>query len=185
METVRYKTRECLDQEKINQCLSTARIGHLGLADGNLPYVIPLNYVWMDDRLYFHGAGDGRRNKVIAENPEICFTVCEEYGTITNPVPAKTDTAYMSVMVFGKAEPVTDLDEATSMLQKLMDKYVPGYYNRPLSKQHVDKYRSAVFGGPVKVYRVIPYHVTAKESPVEADKMYSPGMKVPIKPSIS
>lgn len=110
------------------------------------------------------------------DNPEVCFTVCEEYGTITDPVPAKTDTAYMSVMIFGQAEPISDLDEATHVLQELINKYVPGYYNRRLSKQHVEKYRSAVFGGPVQVYRVIPHHITAKESPIEAEKMYKRGM---------
>ncbi|WP_342437742.1 pyridoxamine 5'-phosphate oxidase family protein [Paenibacillus sp. FSL L8-0436] len=172
MDPVRYKTRECKDQEKIESFLQQARIGYLGLVDGNLPYVVPLNYVWSEGKLYIHGAGDGRRNQVMSENPEVCFTVCEEYGTITDPVPAKTDTAYMSVMIFGQAEPITDLDEATHVLQGLINKYVPGYYNRPLSKQHVDKYRSAVFGGPVQVYRVIPHHMTAKESPIEAEKMY-------------
>ncbi|MNP02306.1 Pyridoxamine 5'-phosphate oxidase [compost metagenome] len=82
----------------------------------------------------------------------------------------------MSVMIFGQAEPITDLDEATHVLQEMMNKYVPGYYNRPLSKQHVEKYRSAVFGGPVQVYRVIPSHMTAKESPIEAGKMYKKDM---------
>ena len=52
------------------------------------------------------------------------------------------------------------------MLQEMINKYVPGYYNRPLSQQHVDKYRSAVFGGPVQVYRIDPQHITAKENPI-------------------
>ncbi|MEK4510612.1 pyridoxamine 5'-phosphate oxidase family protein [Paenibacillus anaericanus] len=178
MDRVRYKIRECQDQVKIESFLHRSRIGYLGLVDGNRPYVVPLNYVWTDGKLYFHGAGDGRRNQVMSENPEVCFTVCEEYGTITDPVPAKTDTAYMSVMIFGKAEPITDLDEATHVLQEMMNKYVPGYHNRPLSKQHVDKYRSAVFGGPVQVCRVIPHQVTAKESPIEAEKMYKTNSNV-------
>ncbi|MEK5035589.1 pyridoxamine 5'-phosphate oxidase family protein [Paenibacillus sp. FSL R7-0302] len=178
MNPVRYKVRECKDEARIEQFLKQARIGFLGLVDGNLPYVVPLNYVWMDGKLYIHGAGDGRRNQVMSDNSEVCFTVCEEYGTITNPVPAKTDTAYMSVMVFGQAEPVTDLDEATQVLQEMVNKYVPGYYNRPLSKQHVEKYRSAVYGGPVQVYRITPQHLTAKENPVEAESMYKAGTNV-------
>lgn len=174
MDAVRYKVREVLDKEKIEAFLRKVRVGHLGMVDGQLPYVVPLNFVWTNEKLYFHGATDGRRNQVMSTNPEVCFTVCEEYGTITDPVPAKTDTAYMSVMIFGKAEPITDLDEATHMLQEMMNKYVPGYYNRPLSKQHVDKYRSAVFGGPVQVYCIDPYHITAKENSIEEEKMYKP-----------
>ncbi|EPY12992.1 pyridoxamine 5'-phosphate oxidase family protein [Paenibacillus sp. chi10] len=178
MNGVRYKIREVLDKSRIETFLRQARIGHLGMVDGHLPYVVPLNFVWTDGKLYFHGATGGRRNQVIGENPEVCFTVCEEYGTITNPVPAKTDTAYMSVMIFGKVQPIVDLDEATHMLQEMIDKYVPDYYNRPLPKQHVDKYRSAVFGGPVQVYRIDPHHITAKENPIEEGKMFEPGKTV-------
>ncbi|GED70531.1 pyridoxamine 5'-phosphate oxidase [Brevibacillus reuszeri] len=178
MDGVRYKIREVLDKRKIEAFLQQARVGHLGMVDGQLPYVVPLNFVWTNGKLYFHGATGGRRNQVMSANSEVCFTVCEEYGTITDPVPAKTDTAYMSVMVFGKAESVTDLDEATHMLQEMIHKYVPGYYNRPLPQQHVDKYRSAVFGGPVQVYRIDPLHITAKENPLEVEKMFRPGKTV-------
>jgi len=174
MNEVRYKIREVLDKDKIEAFLRKARIGHLGMADGQLPYVVPLNFVWINEKLYFHGATGGRRNQIMSANPEVCFAVCEEYGTITDPVPAKTDTAYMSVMIFGKAEPIADLDEATHVLQEMFNKYLPSYFKRPLSKQHVDKYRSAVFGGPVQVYRIAPYHITAKENPIEEEKMYKP-----------
>ena len=173
MDKVRYKVREVLDKNKIDAFLQQARIGHLGMVDGHLPYVVPFNFVWTNGVLYFHGATGGRRNQVMEENPEVCFTVCDEYGTITNPVPAKTDTAYMSVMVFGKAQPILDLNEATHMLQEMINKYVPGYYNRPLSQQHVDKYRSAVFGGPVQVYRIDPQHITAKENPIALGEMFN------------
>ncbi|MNW50790.1 Pyridoxamine 5'-phosphate oxidase [compost metagenome] len=173
MNGVRYKVREVLDRNKIESFLQQARIGYLGMVDGHQPYVVPLNFVWINGMLYFHGATGGRRNQVMDANSEVCFTVCEEYGTITDPVPAKTDTAYMSVMIFGQAEPIVDLDEATLMLQEMLNKYVPGYYNRPLSRQHVDKYRSAVFGGPVQVYRIDPHHITAKENPIEGEKMFN------------
>lgn len=178
MDGVRYKAREVLDKSKIETFLQQARIGHLGMVDGHLPYVVPLNFVWLDGKLYFHGATGGRRNQVMSVNPEVCFTVCEEYGTITDPVPAKTDTAYMSVMIFGKAQPIVDLNEATHMLQEMIYKYVPGYYNRPLPQQHVDKYRSAVFGGPVQVYRIDPHHITAKENPMDEEKIFEPGKTV-------
>lgn len=178
MDGVRYKLREVLDKSRIDSFLQQARIGHLGMVDGHLPYVVPLNFVWTNEKLYIHGATGGRRNEVMDANPEVCFTVCEEYGTITDPVPAKTDTAYMSVMIFGKAQPIVDLDEATHMLQELINKYVPDYYKRPLPKQHVDKYRSAVFGGPVQVYRIDPYHITGKENPIEEEKMFKPGKTV-------
>ncbi|MFJ7953549.1 pyridoxamine 5'-phosphate oxidase family protein [Lysinibacillus sp. NPDC096418] len=174
MNSIRYKARECKDQRKIENFLQTSRVGHLGLSDGKHPYVVPLNYVWMNDKIYFHGAEGGKRNQIMKDNAEVCFTVCVEYGTITDPVPAKTDTAYMSVILFGKAEVVTELEESTSVLQEMMDKYIPGYHSRSLSKQHVEKYRSSIYGSAVQVYSIKPHHLTAKESPIEVEKMFKP-----------
>lgn len=177
MNEMRYKPRECIDQAKINQFLITAQIGFLGLADHNQPYVVPLNYVWWDNAIYYHGADAGRKVSMMDNNPNVCFTVSEMFGTVTDPVPAHTDTAYMSVMLFGKGERVTDLDEATAALQQMLNKYVPGFYDRPLSKNHVDKYRSS-YGSGVLVYRIRPESITAKENPIKTDHMFYPGRQV-------
>ncbi|WP_026678290.1 pyridoxamine 5'-phosphate oxidase family protein [Fictibacillus gelatini] len=174
---MRYVLRQCNDQEKIDSFLRQAKVGLLGLADDHQPYVVPLNFVWWNDAIYFHGAEEGRKNKIMYENPGVCFTVCAEYGTIADPVPAKTDTAYMSVMLFGKASPVADLDEATGALQAMLDKYVPGYYNQPLAKQHVNKYRSS-YGSAAVVYRIKPDEITAKENPLNPESAFYPGRRV-------
>jgi uncharacterized protein len=73
-------------------------------------------------------------------------------------LPAETGTSYMSVMVFGKVEKVTDIHEATAALQAILDKYVPGYFSSSLSKGHVEKYRSGM-GSPVSVYSIQPQRI--------------------------
>ncbi|MGD8191814.1 pyridoxamine 5'-phosphate oxidase family protein [Brevibacillus ginsengisoli] len=166
--------RACEDQTKIEEFLTSARIGFLGLTDGNSPYVVPLNYLWWDNRIYFHGSDQGKKVDLIHQNPSCCFTVSEEYGTIAQPVPAHTDTAYMSVMIFGNAELVHDPVEATEALDRMLDKYVPGYYASPLSQQHVIKYRSSR-GHGVALYRMEALTLTAKENPVKTDEMFYPG----------
>lgn len=165
---------ECTDQVKINKFLETEKTGYLGLADGNMPYVIPLNYVWMDGAIYFHGAAQGRKISIMEENADACFTVSADLGTLTNPVPAKTDTSYMSVMIFGKAELVNSLDEAVMAMQKMLDKYVPGYYDTMLSSTHLEKYRSSL-GSHTAVYKIKSVELTAKENPVQMEKLFYPG----------
>jgi nitroimidazol reductase NimA-like FMN-containing flavoprotein (pyridoxamine 5'-phosphate oxidase superfamily) len=113
---------------------------------------------------------------MIEENPRVCFTVSEEYGTIVNPVPAHTDTAYMSVIAFGKAKRITDLAEAREVLQKLLEKYVPRYFESPLAKQHVEKYRSSL-GSATAVFCIDAEHLTAKENPMNQEMSYYPGRK--------
>ncbi|GAJ40103.1 pyridoxamine 5'-phosphate oxidase family protein [Saccharococcus caldoxylosilyticus] len=167
----------CKDEQKINRFLQEALTGFLGLADGGEPYVVPLNFVWWNGCVYVHGAEEGRKIDIIQRNPRVCFTVSEHIGTMVHPVPAKTSTAYMSVMLFGKAEIVSDLDEATDALRQLLGKYVPGYFHRPLSQQHVASYRSSM-GSAAVVIKIIPDLITAKEKPLEEDRRFYKGRTV-------
>ncbi|WP_026576432.1 pyridoxamine 5'-phosphate oxidase family protein [Bacillus sp. UNC438CL73TsuS30] len=171
---MRQRALECKDQEKIDLFLEQEKTGFLGLADGNTPYVIPLNFVWLGGSIYFHGAAEGRKVNIMEENAKACFSVSANLGTLTHPVPAKTDTAYMSVMVFGEAELVVDLDEAVKAMQKMLDKYVPGYYEQALSSSHVEKYRSSL-GSKTSVYKIKALELSAKENPIQLEKLFYNG----------
>ncbi|MGO4111138.1 pyridoxamine 5'-phosphate oxidase family protein [Paenibacillus sp. YAF4_2] len=173
---IRLQKRACTDPHKIQQFLEQARTGFLGLASGNVPYVVPLNFVWMDEAVYFHGASEGRKIDMIAENPEACFTVSEEYGTISDPTPAHVDTAYMSAIIYGTVIKVTDWDEATAAMQLMLNKYVPGYFDRPLAKSHLERYVSSM-GSKTSVFKLVSSSISAKESEVNEAKMFHQGRK--------
>ncbi|MED4124563.1 pyridoxamine 5'-phosphate oxidase family protein [Halalkalibacterium halodurans] len=179
MNAIRYTKRECKDEKKITEFLNKARTGFLGLSTNDQPYVIPLNFVWHNHAIYFHGAAEGRKIKMIEANPEVCFTICEDLGTIVSPVPAHTDTAYMSVIIFGTIEPVSAIEEGTEAMQQMLDKYVPGYYHSPLAASHVEKYRSSL-GSRTAIYKISCRERTAKvNEPIESLKFY-PGRNVSV-----
>ncbi|MFD1953284.1 pyridoxamine 5'-phosphate oxidase family protein [Paenibacillus thailandensis] len=176
MQPIRYAKRECRDQDKIDLFLQQAAAGYLGLSVDDMPYVVPLNYVWLNGAVYFHGAAEGRKNDMIARNAQACFTVCESPGTIASPIPAHTDTAYMSVMLFGAVRPVEGLDEAVEAMQAMLDKYVPGYFNQPLAASHLDKYRSSL-GSRTVVMKLVPHTITAKENDQPESALFYRGRK--------
>ncbi|MFD1423085.1 pyridoxamine 5'-phosphate oxidase family protein [Laceyella tengchongensis] len=110
----------------MRQLLHSTRVSYLGLVDAEGTYVVPLNYVWYQDAIYFHGSESGRKADALstATGP-LCFTVAQEYGTIVvSTVPAETGTSYTSVMLFGNVAPITDLAEATAALDAMLAKYV-------------------------------------------------------------
>ncbi|MDN4493577.1 pyridoxamine 5'-phosphate oxidase family protein [Ureibacillus aquaedulcis] len=176
MHTIRQEKLNCTDAKRIDEFLVDARTGYLGLTDGELPYVVPLNFIWMNEALYFHGAAHGRKINLIQANPNCCFTVSEDYGTMVSPIPAKTDTAYMSVMLFGVLETVSDINEATSAMQGMLDKYVPGYYDKSLSQTHIEKYRSSL-GSHTVIFKLTPSVRTAKENQLKPEMSFYPGRK--------
>ncbi|KQX45439.1 pyridoxamine 5'-phosphate oxidase family protein [Paenibacillus sp. Root444D2] len=174
---LRNVKRSSTDADKIQHFLKQAQIGFLGLSSEDVPYVIPLNFSWLNNAIYFHGAEEGRKITYIKQNPRACFTISENYGTITSPIPAKTDTAFMSIIIEGNLERVTDLDEATAAMQVMLDKYVPGYYDRPLGRSHLDRYVSPL-GSKTAIFKLSAESLTAKEKEEIPDRMFYEGRTV-------
>lgn len=177
MNVMRQSTMEVTDKEKIIDFLHKTNIGHLGLVDEQIPYVIPLNYVWFNDCLYFHGASEGRKTRIIRKNNHACFTVSESRGVMSNPIPAKVDTAYMSVLIFGEVTLLENIEEARDVMQAMLNKYVPGYYEKPLAKSHLEKYVSSL-GSKTAIYKITPSDITAKENKLNESVKFTPGRTI-------
>lgn len=173
---MRRALKELKDEIKMNDFLSSAKVGYLGLHDQEGMYVVPLNFVWKDGKIYFHGSEQGRKADAIKSKQRVCFTISEDKGTVANPVPANIGTAYMSVMVFGKIYRLDDLTEKTAALQAMLSKFVPGYFEQKLSPMHVDSYVSSL-GSKTVVYCLEPDQITAKEDTAEQEQLFYPGRK--------
>lgn len=174
---LRMKKRVWNNNREIEQFLQSARTGSLGLSDSHQPYVVPLNFVYMNHCIYFHCAAEGRKNKIMSENASVCFTVSEEFGTMTSAVPAHTDTAYNSVIIFGKAMEINDLEEATEVMQRMLDKYVPGFYSSRLPSAHVEKYKSSL-GSKTAVFQISIEEISGKQNILDSSILFEPGKKV-------
>jgi len=172
MNQVSYTQRNFTDKENIEEFLLRARTGVLGMMNGIFPYAVPVNYIWHNGFVYFHGMGSGKKENILSQEPLVCFIIYEEYGTVTDPMPCHADTAYMSVMIFGKVKKVIDSKEATVVLQKLLDKYMPKYYNHPLTSTLIENYRSSLDGNKVSVYCIAVQEMTAKKNCVEPKELF-------------
>jgi nitroimidazol reductase NimA-like FMN-containing flavoprotein (pyridoxamine 5'-phosphate oxidase superfamily) len=173
VEQIKYTQRICADKEKINRFLTGKRVGTLSMCEtAERPYALPVNYVYWNSKIYIHGMGSGKKTIVLAASPSVCFTVFEEFGTVADPVPAKCDTAYLSVVIFGKAVLVQDVEEKTQVLAQFLEKFMPQFFKTPLSAQFVDKYRSSFDNNAVAVYAIDPEDLTAKENPIDPEHMF-------------
>jgi len=176
---INYAKRECTDKAKITALLTEARVGIIGFSDKGMPYAVPVNFVWHDGAVYFHGMGSGRKVELLSHTPLVCFTVYRENGTVSDPVPCHADTSYLSVMIFGKAERLTDHSVAAGALKTFIEKFLPGYYTSKISGSVngslMENYRSSLDGNAVAVYRILPEEITAKENSADPDPTFVPG----------
>ncbi|BDG59581.1 pyridoxamine 5'-phosphate oxidase family protein [Caldinitratiruptor microaerophilus] len=167
------------DPQAIADLMRRAPTGFLALADAEGPFAVPVNFAYVaeEQRIYFHSAAEGRKVAAMDGSPRAGFTVCEYLGTMPDRVPGKVGTAYRSVMARGRLRRVTDLAEETRVLQLLLDKYVPGFFDRPLLPSHVDRYRSSR-GSRVLVVAFEIEELTAKAALPRGRAIFTPGMTV-------
>jgi len=174
MQTIAYTKRICRDEVIIEAFINETRVGVVAMIDEHhMPYAVPVNYVWHEGAIYFHGMGSGKKESILVQNASVCFTLFHEYGTVSDPVPCHADTAYRSVVIFGKAEKVVDPRESALVLQKLLDKFTPHYYQHPLTASLIEKYRSTHDGKAVSLFKIEPKELTAKENSAAEDELFN------------
>ena len=118
------REREVTDINEIVKILDKSKVLHLGLVDGDEPYVVPMNYGYefVDGKLvfYLHGARQGRKLDIIKANPKVFAELECDIVPFEGEVACKYGITYASVMAKGKAEIVDDPEEKMHALTVLM-----------------------------------------------------------------
>ena len=114
-------------REEMEQILQQETIGYLGLAQESKPYVVPLNYGYMDGKILFHCALEGQKLDYIRANPNVCFSVGRQSGTVQRHAagnPCHVDSE--SVICYGTARIIEDPQERQTALNAFNHCFRPG-----------------------------------------------------------
>ncbi len=118
------REREVTDINEIKEILDKSIIVHVGMIDGDEPYVVPMNYGYtLEDGelcIYLHGATVGRKLDIIKTNPKVFFEMECDVTPFEGKVACQYGTTYASVMGLGTAEVLTDVNEKIDGLTKFM-----------------------------------------------------------------
>ncbi len=118
----------------------------------NEGYGIPLNYVYLNDSIYFHCALKGRKLKEISDHNKVSFCIVGR----TEIIPQKFTSKYESVIVFGKASEVNG-EEKRNALTALIKKYSKDYLSEGIA------YIETMFD-ITRVYKIEISEMTGKAS---------------------
>ncbi len=118
------REREITDINEIIKILDESKVLHLGLVDGDEPYVVPMNYGYTLENgkltLWLHGAKRGRKLDVMRANPKVFFEMECGITPFEGEIACKYGITYASVMGKGIAEIVEDIETKKSALSFLM-----------------------------------------------------------------
>ena len=125
---MRRKEKEITEKAAIEAIIKKSLVCRLALSDNNSPYIVPLCFGYKDKVLYFHGSQKGKKIDIIKKNQKVCF----EFDTNTEIVKAEDacrwSMRYRSVIGFGKAVLLEDLDEKRKALNIIMSQYSDGTF---------------------------------------------------------
>ena len=115
------RKKQLMKEEDCIRILKEGCTGILGVSTAQYPSMTPLNYVMFDNAIWFHCAKTGHKLTVIKENPDVTFCVIGKDIV----VPEEYSTSYESVIAYGRAEIIEDMDQKRNALKQLIHKYCP------------------------------------------------------------
>lgn len=118
------REQQVTDINEIIEILEKSKVVHVGMIDGDEPYVVPMNYGYLleDGKLtiYLHGARRGRKIDAIKTNPKVFYEMCCDITPFEGEVACKYGITYASIMGRGLATLVEDVEEKKKALSILM-----------------------------------------------------------------
>ena len=137
--------KQCLD------ILRRAKTATLALSgDDGYPYSVPMNFVYEDGKIYFHGAKEGHKMD--------CLKQCDKASFCVMDKGFKKDGEwaihYQSVIVFGKIHMVNDPDKVKEICTQLCLKFTD-------DQNYID--HELKYSGPsVQCFELIPDYISGK-----------------------
>lgn len=122
---MRRNDREFSDPKLMNSLLSRCHVGRLGTvgADGRVR-IKPVNFIAIENRIYFHTALEGEKIDDIKRDRHVCFEVDLPIAYVKAGNKAcSAGYLYRSVMIQGSASIVEDRREKIDALDGLMHKH--------------------------------------------------------------
>ena len=124
--TLRRKAdRGRYERETIDTILDEGLVAHVGFTSDLGIAVLPMVYARIDDDLYLHGAVGNHMLRAI-DAADVCVTVTLIDGLVLSRSAFHHSMNYRSVVVYGRAELVTDDDEKDRALRAVVDHMVEG-----------------------------------------------------------
>ncbi len=150
------------DPNVIRDTLQTAAYGTLALS-GTTPYAVPVNLVYHNDTMYFHGSAKGKKMRILAENNAVSCNVTTDHNIIpsyfssTSGLACPATTFFKSITIDGHADIIAERDKKAAIFSTMMTNLQPEGQYIPFDSE---KYTAAL--DAVAVVAITAQTISAK-----------------------
>lgn len=122
---MRRKDR-AMNDEQIMTVIENNQICYLSMNGTNgYPYVVPLNYVYMDGMFVMHCAEEGYKMDCLKNDARVCLSIAAQGQILTEGrIPCESFTAkFSSIIAFGNIK-IVEGEEKIDLLSRFTGKYL-------------------------------------------------------------
>ena len=120
---MRRADKAITDPAQIEAIIRRAQVCRLGLCQGEQPYIVPMCFGLVENRLYLHCAAEGHKIDVLSVNPNVCVEFDIDQEIVPAPSACRISMKYRSVIGFGTATVVDDPEEKRRGLEAIVLQY--------------------------------------------------------------
>lgn len=122
----RHPERGSHEADLVRRIIDDSLLAHVGFqADGG-PYVIPMAFARLGDKVYFHCSTRSRIAEIFRSSSPVCATFTLLDGLVLARSVFHHSMNYRSAMVMGESHEVTDAEEKGRALDALVQQIIPG-----------------------------------------------------------
>jgi uncharacterized protein len=137
---MRKTEREIKDGAEIEAIIEEAQVCRVALALDKAPYIVPMNYGYQDNCLYFHCATEGKKLDIIRQNNQVCFEMDIDYALLQPEEKVCTwGSKYRSVIGFGKAYIIEKWQDKAAALNIITQHHRAAHYD--FTEKELEKVR--------------------------------------------
>ncbi|RVT99495.1 pyridoxamine 5'-phosphate oxidase family protein [Rhodovarius crocodyli] len=122
----RKPQRGSYDKQAVYDILDSAMICHIAYVIDGQPYCTPTSFWREGDDLIWHGSSASRMVRAQSGGVPVCLTVTHLDAVILARCGFNHSVNYRSVMAYGTAHIVDDLDEKHKLIDAFLDRFFPG-----------------------------------------------------------
>ena len=146
----RKRDRGAYDRDTINSILDEALVCHVGFLTDGVPVVIPTIHARLRDRLVLHGSPGSRMLRTLRGGADVCVCVTLIDGLVLARSALHHSMNYRSVVVFGRAEEVTDSASKREALRAVTEHILAGRWSKVRQPSDEELRQTLVLSMPIE-----------------------------------
>jgi nitroimidazol reductase NimA-like FMN-containing flavoprotein (pyridoxamine 5'-phosphate oxidase superfamily) len=120
---MRRRDKEIGNNKEINTILANEKVCRIAMNDEKYPYIVPVLYTFMNNKIFIHSAHHGKKIELISNNPNVSFEIDILEGIKGGTSPCSFSAQYLSVIGTGQARIIADEKIKDFALKSIVEKY--------------------------------------------------------------